>query len=206
MTQRGADPYPEPGDRMKAPASLALVQAFLNTNDAEAGRDALSTPDEGLRWFVERGLLAPSERLSAGDLRRVVGLREALRKLTLENAGGEPDPAAHETVNREAARAGLVVEFGDRGRLQFAPRSDGLEHALGRILGLVASAIADGEWPRLKACARDVCRWVFFDRSRNHSGVWCTMAICGSREKARAYYQRQASGKQDERPAPRDRG
>ncbi|HEX6654657.1 MAG TPA: CGNR zinc finger domain-containing protein, partial [Candidatus Limnocylindria bacterium] len=30
----------------------------------------------------------------------------------------------------------------------------------------------------------------FFDRSRNRSGTWCTMAVCGSRMKSRSYRSR----------------
>jgi hypothetical protein len=49
------------------------------------------------------------------------------------------------------------------------------------------TAVADGTWPRLKACRRDVCGWLFFDRSRNRSARWCQMAVCGNRTKTRAY-------------------
>jgi predicted RNA-binding Zn ribbon-like protein len=48
----------------------------------------------------------------------------------------------------------------------------------------------DGSWPRLKACPRDVCGWAFYDRSSNASATWCSMAVCGGRVKAGAYYRR----------------
>jgi predicted RNA-binding Zn ribbon-like protein len=48
----------------------------------------------------------------------------------------------------------------------------------------------DGTWPRLKACPRTVCQWAFYDRSTNASATWCSMAICGGREKASSYYRR----------------
>jgi predicted RNA-binding Zn ribbon-like protein len=47
--------------------------------------------------------------------------------------------------------------------------------------------MADGSWSRVKACQNDTCRWLFVDGSRNRSRTWCTMAICGSRMKSRAY-------------------
>ncbi len=58
-------------------------------------------------------------------------------------------------------------------------------------MAIVVRAMADGSWSRIKACRNDTCRWLFYDQSRNRSGTWCTMAICGSRMKARAYRARQ---------------
>jgi len=54
----------------------------------------------------------------------------------------------------------------------------------------VATAIADGSWARLKVCRSDSCRWAFYDASKNRSGAWCTMAVCGNRNKVRAYQRR----------------
>jgi predicted RNA-binding Zn ribbon-like protein len=45
----------------------------------------------------------------------------------------------------------------------------------------------DASWERLKLCSSDECKWAFFDRSKNHSSRWCTMASCGNREKARRF-------------------
>ena len=52
----------------------------------------------------------------------------------------------------------------------------------------------DGTWVRLKACPGRDCGWVFYDHSRNQSARWCSMKVCGDREKARAYYQRRTAG------------
>ncbi|HEX9030508.1 MAG TPA: CGNR zinc finger domain-containing protein [Streptosporangiaceae bacterium] len=39
----------------------------------------------------------------------------------------------------------------------------------------------------------DDCHWAFYDRSPTSSGCWCSMAVCGSRAKSRAYRRRAAS-------------
>jgi predicted RNA-binding Zn ribbon-like protein len=63
------------------------------------------------------------------------------------------------------------------------------------VVATVLAAAAEGAhreiWHRLKACRE--CGWVFYDRSKNRSGSWCTMAICGSRSKMRAYRKRNAA-------------
>ena len=39
---------------------------------------------------------------------------------------------------------------------------------------------------RIKICAH--CGWLFVDRSRNSSRLWCDMAVCGNRQKAKRHY------------------
>jgi predicted RNA-binding Zn ribbon-like protein len=41
---------------------------------------------------------------------------------------------------------------------------------------------------RLKVCPN--CDWLFIDRSRNASRVWCDMHTCGNRAKARRHAER----------------
>ena len=58
------------------------------------------------------------------------------------------------------------------------------------------AAQADGAWERLKACRQETCGWLFYDASRNRSSNWCSMQVCGGREKSRAYRRRHA-GRED---------
>jgi predicted RNA-binding Zn ribbon-like protein len=61
---------------------------------------------------------------------------------------------------------------------------------LARILIIAAQAATLGTWDRLKVCGASDCQWAFYDRSPTRSGCWCSMRICGSRAKSRAYRQR----------------
>ena len=64
----------------------------------------------------------------------------------------------------------------------------------GRILATVAKSVGESTWPRLKACPD--CRWVFYDKSRSKTRVWCGMyageggRACGTIAKVRRYRQR----------------
>jgi len=184
----------EPGSRQPAPGALALVQRFVNTLDIEGHREELGDP-EGLRaWLAANGLLEGDQRLGLADLQRAVEVREALRALLLANAGMDLDPGAVEALNRSARNARLVVCFDATGRSSLEPDSAGIERALARLLTIVHGAMGDGTWVRLKACRNDVCRWAFYDHSKNRSGRWCTMDDCGNALKARAYRRRRAAG------------
>ncbi len=62
-----------------------------------------------------------------------------------------------------------------------------------RLAAIVADAAGTDEWSRLKACRRHSCLWAFYDHARNKSRAWCSMEVCGNREKARSFRQRHAT-------------
>ena len=179
----------QPGDRDPAPGGLGLVQGLVNTVDREHGPDLLDEAD-GLRdWLLRRALLEPGEPVAAEELAAARELREALRSLLLANNGGPDDPGARAVLGAAAERAELRVGFAADGP-ELVPGRGGVDGALGRVTAAVFAAMLDGSWARLKACPRDVCHWAFYDRSSNASATWCSMAVCGGREKAGAYYRR----------------
>jgi len=92
-----------------------------------------------------------------------------------------------------AARAGLSLRFLPDGSSRLEPEAAGADAVLGGLLATVTGAMAEGTWERLKACRSDACRWAFYDHAKNRSRTWCSMAVCGNRQKARAYRQRSGS-------------
>ena len=181
---------PQPGEREPAPGALALVQDLVNTVDREHGPDLLADAGGLREWLALRGLGA--ERVTAADLRRARELREALRGLLLANNGRQEPTGARAVLEAAAARAGLTVRLPPQGPA-LMPVTSGVDGALGRVVAAAVVAMWDGSWRRLKACPREACHWAFYDRSSNASATWCSMSICGSRTKARAYYRRKRS-------------
>ena len=182
----------QPGGRPPAPGPLALVQAFVNTVDAEHGPDLLDTRDGLEAWLQRRGL--DDGPVSERDLSAARDVREALRALLIDHADRTvyPEEArrlaeALDTLDTAAHRARLTPRFTSR-RLE--SQSGGVDGALGTVLAVAFSAMVDGTWPRLKACPGHRCGWAFYDRSPAVSATWCSMQICGGRAKARAYYER----------------
>jgi predicted RNA-binding Zn ribbon-like protein len=47
---------------------------------------------------------------------------------------------------------------------------------------------------KIKVCAADGCGWVFLDTSKNGTRRWCSMKLCGNREKARRYKKKGVEG------------
>jgi predicted RNA-binding Zn ribbon-like protein len=173
------------------PHHLDLVIDYVNTLDPERGTDDLATSSAAIEWLAGRGLLKDHRAsLGADDLEHAVRLREALRALMLDHNGARFDPRATRELEQVARRGDLAVHFDEHATVRLEPGNDGLPGALASLLVPVASASADGTWLRVKACRAEDCQWAFYDRSRNRSGTWCEMAICGNRTKVRAYRQR----------------
>lgn len=174
----------QPGDREPAPGPLRLVQAFVNTVDFEHGPDLLDDAAGLAEWLARNGLdagVGPDDPAAAREV------REALRALLHANNGAPPDPAAEAVLDRAARRSRLEPAFGAAALM---PHAGGVDGAIGQVLAAAFAAMLDGSWRRLKACPREACGWAFYDRSSNISATWCSMRVCGGREKAGAYYRR----------------
>jgi predicted RNA-binding Zn ribbon-like protein len=167
---------------------LELVIDYVNTLDPDEHTDAFASPEELGRWLVDRGLLGAADLpLGETDRRDAVRLREALLALMLAHNGIASDDEASHVLEDVARRGELGVHFRKDGSAPLAPSARGLAGALAAVVVPVAEAARDGSWQRVKACRADDCQWAFYDRSRNRSGVWCDMAVCGNRAKVRAY-------------------
>ena len=169
---------------------LELLRDFVNTLDVETGDDAIAGPRALAAWLAEQGL-AGEPRASVAGVRRAAELREALREHLLANDGARLPDDAVAVLDRQAQRSRVAVGFAATGA-ELRPAASGVDGALGHLLAAVAAAMADGSWVRLKACRAGDCRWAFIDRSRNGSRHWCSMGVCGNRQKARVYRARHA--------------
>ncbi len=173
-----------------AEGPLRLVQLFVNSVDREHGREWLPTPAVLAAWFAERGIEvggAPTQR----DLERAHALRDALRALLRANNDAPVDGGAVAVVNDAARRGGLGLELDPSGGVSVAVTKADVDGAFARVVAVAFEAMLDGSWSRLKACRQ--CEWVFWDTSKNRSGSWCSMQLCGNRRKTRAYRSRKSA-------------
>jgi predicted RNA-binding Zn ribbon-like protein len=172
---------------------LDLVRDYVNTLDFETGIDLISTPDELAMWFSEQGLVDDLVEPTDQEVADARAVREAIRALLLVNNGVEADAgAASKTLEEAGRKAQLGVRF-ENGRPILAPADDGARGAIGRIVAAVAELAPTDEWKRLKGCRDENCRVAFYDKSRNRSRAWCSMEVCGNREKARNFRHRHAT-------------
>lgn len=173
-------------------SQLDLVRDYVNTFDLETGIDTVSSPDELAMWFSEQGLVDDLVEPTAQEHTDALAVREAIRDILLANNGVEADTeSASQTLEAAGRAADLGVRF-ENGRPLLAPAGEGARAAIGRIVAAVAELAPTDEWKRLKGCRDESCRVAFYDKSRNRSRAWCSMEVCGNREKARSFRQRHA--------------
>ena len=170
-----------------------LILDFVNTLDLRPWSDTFDTPAGLASWLAERSLLAEDGRVTGADVAFATEVREAIRQLLLaHNDCAAEDGKALAVLDAAAQRAGLCVRFRG-GTSQVEPSASGVAGAVGRVLGCVADAMADGTWERLKACRAEDCHWGYLDTAKNHSRAWCSMSSCGNRAKVNAYRERHGS-------------
>ena len=180
----------QPGGRPAAPAPLDLVQDFVNTEIPDWNRDDVGTPEALATWLRERGLIEPHDDVGPSDFVAARTLRAAVRELALANTLGHALlPERQVAVDRALGAFPLALRVGADGPA-VGPGGSGAARGLAAIVAVVAAAQTGGVWERLKACRQETCGWLFYDSSRNRSSNWCSMQVCGGREKARAYRRR----------------
>lgn len=89
-------------------------------------------------------------------------------------------------VHRGALQVGLDPD----GRTALVALGAGWSRVGAEILALLHLAQTDGSWDRLKVCRSSLCRVAFYDRSRNRSGAWHDVHVCGNAVNLRASRER----------------
>ena len=177
-----------PDETKPAPMPLLLVQAFVNTFEADSNTDLLREPDTARHWLAAARLTDAATVLGYEELRAAREVRESVRRMLAANAGG-PSPGAPGLASLQAAAQACVPLFEvdpiGRVHIEPAPRS-GSKIAWTRLLLAIRDAQVDGTWQRLKACENHECGWAFYDRSHGRRGRWCEMSGCGNRMKNRS--------------------
>jgi predicted RNA-binding Zn ribbon-like protein len=187
----------ESSGREPAPGKLLLVQELLNTFDVELDVDELSDLETLAGWLRARELLGADDVLAPGDLDRARAFREGLRALLDERAHGGIRDETLQALNELTQQALLRACFDAAGGELLVAVAGGLDRALAELCAIIDRAGLEGTWARLKVCSEDTCMYAFYDRSKNRSGSWCSMAVCGNRSKARSYRERQRTARED---------
>jgi predicted RNA-binding Zn ribbon-like protein len=200
-------------DHVHGAVPLETAFDFLNTLALEDGAlvERLTSLDTAAAWLADAGVvsdarwitrLARTPPAQAALLERLVTTRTALRDVADAVAHGQtPDRRAIDEVNRalQSRERVELVAADDGVRLGHSHVGDAVDDVLARIAEPIVREIGSGHDDRVRICANDTCRWIFYDESRSGRRRWCDMATCGNRAKARRHRERQ---KTIDEPAP----
>jgi len=171
---------------------IDLLVDFVNTRDVEEDTDAIGEPAQMAKWIAERTGEHLSE-MRTDDVQRLQALRESIRGLMHANNGGRMQETDLDPLRGAAERSRFRLAFEPDGGLELTPARADLFGFEASLLLAVEHLQCHDAWPRLKACTDEGCQWAFYDTTRNRSRTWCSMEVCGNREKTKRYRQRKAS-------------
>lgn len=174
-------------------AEIDLVVSFVNTHDLEEETDSIAEPEQLAAW-AEAASGEPMPTLAQEDVTRIQALREAVRALLRANHGDEASERELQPLREAAERARYRATFSAAGQVTLEPACADIGGFEARLLLAIECIQSQGLWPRLKACTDGECQWAFYDSTRNRSRTWCSMEVCGNREKTRRYRERQGAG------------
>ena len=147
-----------------------LALDFVNTADWTADgkivHEKLLAPDDLRIWAGAAGLKTLALPGTLGDaLRLRAELRRDFLRLMNSVAAGKFKPV----VRRPSSRTPLLAAIEASAAALLVDRGDAI---------------------RLKCCPSEYCGWLFVDETGNARRLWCSMAACGNRAKARRHYLR----------------
>ena len=186
--------------KFKAPSELANLYDFANSLDVRhfthhgvqhVQSDALTGPPELAAWMSQRGLLAEGARITPAMFDAALQLRKGVRAyLACDPVERRKNKDAIRSLNSALRAFPLVVEaWNGRDMALASARSDPLA-GLSVIAAELYLGSVNGTLERLKMCAAEECRRVFFDRSKPATRRWCMSTLCGNRMKTRTYRER----------------
>jgi predicted RNA-binding Zn ribbon-like protein len=184
--------------------ALDLVNTVAWRRDPARRVDRLTDVPALLAWarFVDLADEATEarrlERSAARDpraadaaLARVRELRERLHAVALPIArGAEPDAADVQAVHTELLEALGRADVGSVMPLTWLTGLHSMDGLADRLAVRAWQLLQRDTAGRLRECRDDSCGWLFLDRSRNGSRIWCSSADCGNRSRARRHYRR----------------
>jgi predicted RNA-binding Zn ribbon-like protein len=188
-----------------------LALDFSNTVGEHTGTSSterLRSFADLLEWAEEAGVIEArlarevsrrAELNPAGAhriLKEAISVRETLYRIFSAISHGRAVPPEDiGLLNAFLAQCPLTMQvIPDGERFSCARTASLLDEArlLGPVAWSAAELLSSDKMPRVRECAGHNCGWLFLDLTKNRSRCWCAMSDCGSRAKARRYYQRKS--------------
>jgi predicted RNA-binding Zn ribbon-like protein len=156
--------------------------------------DFLSDEQRFARWAEAAGFAVATKNLEAERLAalRLRGLaREILTRLNIgASLNAEQIDQLNDLLSKRTIRE-QIRPSADCIELNFPDQIDGPVVAT-RLASDLAHFLDHHEHDRLKTCDNPTCEMVFYDRGKNNRRRWCTMSICGNRDKVANYRARKS--------------
>ncbi|WP_054311359.1 CGNR zinc finger domain-containing protein [Mesorhizobium sp. 1M-11] len=186
--------------------ALDTANTVVLRGDLSRGFDRFADASEIARFAEAASTFRSGElggrRLEAHEPERiapvVLDIRETTDRLFRGAALEGAFDSSHLSDFLEACSKGVAGAQGKIGEPARPFGDPATPLAFEAALAVSALSLLGGDTTRrLRICAN--CRWLFMDRSRNSSRLWCDMAVCGNRRKASRHYHRRKDTREADR-------
>ena len=207
-------------DKLRKVGNLGLIGGrlcldYANTVSTRTGpvhHEYLTSYADLLEWSRHAGTLADRDAQQLGRqaarrpaeaaavLKQAIAVRETIYRIfsaiAHQRAPAKADVATLNAALAQALSRLRVLPSGESFEWQWVQDSRALDIMLWPVVRSAADLLTSTDLRRVRQCARrEGCDWLFVDTSKNQSRRWCSMSTCGSRAKARRYYQRQCAAR-----------
>ncbi|WP_121157586.1 CGNR zinc finger domain-containing protein [Micromonospora pisi] len=169
----------------KVPARAAGIVALLNTRPHATPTlpDTLDNPATAAEVLAPFGQPA-GVPLTPGQLDQIRAVRTDLMTV-IDAADPEHAERGWTNLSADAADATFRQVFSARGEARLEQVAG--DQIIGRIALDVAELVRDNTWSRIRACANEQCRHVFYDTTRSRTQRWDSYETCGNRVNVAAH-------------------
>lgn len=183
----------KPFDLNKSSGHLSLD--FINTanlHGTESHQEWLESIDDVWTWAAFVGLsTSEQDNASPLEINELIQLRELMYRMTvctiLEAPVKIEDMDNFNQWFKKANEYLNLVQKEDGSFIQELKGMSGLMQVTAPVVIAFHELLLTEEIKKVKQCSRERCEWLFIDKTKNGSRQWCTMNICGNREKAKRY-------------------
>jgi predicted RNA-binding Zn ribbon-like protein len=180
---------------------------FVNTQLVIKGAltDVLDTFEDLVAWLVESHQLrkqdaeAANRQLSHDEkaviLEQAKTFRATLRNMVQHIASGSGVPkTALAAINKLLLQCAGYRELVPNGpgafKQVFVSSTDRKDALLASLAVLASDFLCSADLALIKKCKNPACVLYFYDTTKNHARNWCSMQLCGNRDKVAAYFKR----------------
>ena len=184
-------------------ACLDFINTELVLNGTPA--DLLETFEDLLDWLVKSQTLSKKEaEARSGELRQDqkaqilaqaktfrTTLRRMVEHIVKENRVPESAVAAlNQLLGACCGYRELARTRSNAFKEVFIASADSKDQLLASLAIFASDLLRTADLTLMKKCKNPACVLYFYDTTKNHARNWCSMQLCGNREKVAAYFRR----------------
>lgn len=149
---------------------------------------------------VANGELSPDEKTQILTQAKIfrTALRRMVEQIVSEHRVLESAVTAINQLLRPCSGYRELARTGPNAFTEvFVPSVDRKDALLASLAMFASDLLRTADLSLIKKCKNPACVLYFYDTTKNHARNWCSMQLCGNREKVAAYFKRKRKNRKN---------